>query len=130
MFASSFRRSVSALAAALFATLATFAILASTPAQAQAQSQAQPQRAACRTIQVTGQNVGLREFPYNNADVLRAFTTGTLLRSCQFLRGGGANGYTPKCGQGGHNWYRVIQSTDPNGVVRTINGWVPATCVR
>ncbi|MGW2156070.1 hypothetical protein [Nonomuraea sp. NPDC001699] len=110
--------------------LAAAFVLAAVPASAQAQSQA-PAAAACRQIVITGSNVGVREFAFNNGQVLQTRKTGSVLTSCQFLRGNGSNGYTPKCGASGYNWYQVnIKPTrDEIGLVVT-KGYVPATCAR
>ncbi|MEU4227277.1 hypothetical protein AB0F17_23535 [Nonomuraea sp. NPDC026600] len=111
-------RSISAVCIAIPAALAILA-----PAAANAQSSTSQAAAACRTIQVTGGKVAIREFPFTNGEILATVPHGTLLTSCGFLRGNGSNGYEIKCGSGGHDWYAVRSRTG-------VTGHVPATCVR
>ncbi|MEV4837030.1 hypothetical protein AB0K05_21050 [Nonomuraea sp. NPDC049486] len=88
-------------------------------------------KAACRKIVITGVRVGVREFAFTNADVLRVRDTGRTLTSCGVLRGNGSNGYADKCGRSGRNWYLVKIPATRNWLGQSLTqGYVPATCAR
>ncbi|MFI6637438.1 hypothetical protein ACIBI7_51885 [Nonomuraea fuscirosea] len=85
---------------------------------------------ACWKIRVTARTrVAIREFQFVNADVLRSVRRGTVLTSCQFVRGGGANSYPNKCGRSGRNWFQVYSGTR-TAFLNSPFGYVPATCAR
>ncbi|MGW0481182.1 hypothetical protein [Nonomuraea sp. NPDC003214] len=87
--------------------------------------------AACRKVVITGVRVGVREFAFTNADVLRVRDTGSTLTSCGTLRGNGSNGYADKCGRSGYNWYKVTIPATRNWAGQTVTeGFVPVTCAR
>ncbi|NUW33649.1 hypothetical protein HTZ77_19740 [Nonomuraea sp. SMC257] len=118
----------------LLATVVTTASLAAlplsaTPVSAQSVTRGDVrQGAACRSLQVIGSKIAIRDFPFVNGLVVRSVPRGTILSTCEFVRGSGANSYPSKCGLRGADWYKVR-----SGRVSLIGspfGYVPATCVR
>ncbi|GAA2268519.1 hypothetical protein GCM10010149_06670 [Nonomuraea roseoviolacea subsp. roseoviolacea] len=119
----------------LLATVVTTVALAALPLSASSASAQTVTRgdvrqgaAACRSLQVIGSKIAIRDFPFVNGLVVRSVPRGTILSTCEFVRGSGANSYPSKCGLRGADWYKVR-----SGRVSLIGspfGYVPATCVR
>ncbi|MBE1590977.1 hypothetical protein ACFPOI_08050 [Nonomuraea angiospora] len=99
-----------------------------TTTQASTQASAQGSASACRTLRVTGVNVAIRDFPFVNGLVLRTVNTGTVLTTCELVRGEPINRYLNKCGRDGRSWYKVRSGR--TSLTGSPFGYVPATCVR
>ncbi|MFG1964779.1 hypothetical protein [Nonomuraea sp. NPDC049028] len=113
------------LAASILAALGVF-MAAAGPVNAQS-STARGSASVCRTIQVVGGRVAVRDFPFVNGLILRIVSRGSVFTSCELVHPSGS-GYGSKCGRAGYDWYRVVSGR------RTFNGspygYVAATCVR
>ncbi|MER6006929.1 hypothetical protein ABT120_50920 [Nonomuraea angiospora] len=124
-----FKPSTVFASAILAATLAAVPVTTSAAnAQTTTQASTQGSASACWTLRVTGVNVAIRDFPFVNGLVLRTVPTGTVLTTCELVRGEPINRYLNKCGRDGRSWYKVRSGR--TSLTGSPFGYVPATCVR
>ncbi|YCK33040.1 hypothetical protein ACNF49_02730 [Actinomadura sp. ATCC 39365] len=114
--------------AALTMGFAAIPANAQTQTTTQAVSRTANGAGACRQVQVTGDKIAIRDFPFVNGLVVRTVARGTILTTCGVVAGNGSNSYPSKCGLRGQSWYQVRSGRLT--VTGSPYGYVPATCVR